>query len=100
MIDDPVPLRRSLDSLLKHFGVPNIDVASSLRDRWPQIVGPGLAEATRPIELIDGVLVVGCDDPAWASQIGWMERQIGDRLVEHFPDVELRRITTRCRPAP
>ena len=56
---------------------------------------PGLGRGTRPIELIEGVLVVGCDDPAWASQIGWMENQIKDRFAEVFPGVKLSRIAAR-----
>lgn len=91
----PTPIRRSLESLLRHLGGPTVSVASQLGARWPDIVGPGLAATTRPIELVDRVLVIGCDDAAWASQIGWMEHQITRRLVATFPDIELDRIATR-----
>ncbi|MDH3680157.1 MAG: DUF721 domain-containing protein [Acidimicrobiia bacterium] len=93
--DDPQPLRHGLELFLKHLGAPPVDVLSDLADRWEEIVGPALATATRPVELIDGVLVVGCDDPAWAAQIGWMEAQITQRFGEVFPDVVVSRVTAR-----
>lgn len=93
--NEPAPLRRGLELFLKHLGAPPVDVLSELANQWEEIVGPALIGATRPIELIDGVLVVGCDDPAWASQIGWMEAQIKDRFREVFPDIALTRVSAR-----
>lgn len=72
-----------------------MNVVAELTDRWPEIVGPALAGPTHPIELLDGVLTVRCDDPAWASQIGWMEGQIKQRFEAVFPGVTLEKVTTR-----
>ena len=94
-VDEPRPLRQGLELYLKHLGAPPVDVLTELANRWGELVGPALVEATRPIELIEGVLVVGCEDPAWASQIGWMENQIKDRFAEVFPGVKLSRIAAR-----
>jgi predicted nucleic acid-binding Zn ribbon protein len=93
--DDPVPLREGLEAFFRHLGAPPIDQFRSLGDSWPQVVGPALSSSTRPVELRDGVLVVVCDDPAWASQILWMERQIKDHYRELLPDVVIDRIRVR-----
>lgn len=93
--DEPRPLRYGLELFLKHLGAPPVDVLSELAERWGDIVGPALVGATRPLELLDGVLVVGCDDPAWASQIGWMEAQIIARFGEVFPEITVTRVTAR-----
>ena len=92
---DPVPLRQGLERFFKHLGAPPLDVISELANRWPEIVGPALAGPTRPLELIDGVLAVSCDDPAWASQIGWMEAQIMERFKVVFPNVTIARVVAR-----
>lgn len=94
--DEPAPVREGLELFFKHLGAPPVDVVSTLGDRWVEVVGPAMVDRTRPLEMIDGVLVIGCDDPAWASQIGWMEQQIKDRFANVFPTIELRRVTTRA----
>lgn len=92
---EPRPLRQGLELFLKHLGSPPVDVVAELSRRWEEIVGPGLIATTKPIEVIDGVLVIGCTDAAWASQIGWMESQIKDRFALVFPEVHLDRVTAR-----
>lgn len=94
-MSDPQHVRRGLELFLKHLGAPPVNVVTELAGRWVDVVGPVLAEATRPVELVDGALVVACDDSAWAAQVRWMEHQIIDRLVSLFPDVALSRVTTR-----
>ncbi|MEM8923738.1 MAG: DUF721 domain-containing protein, partial [Actinomycetota bacterium] len=96
--DDPPALREGLERFLRHLGAPPADVLGQLSSRWPEIVGPALAGPTRPVELLDGVLVVMCDDPAWASQISWMDGQIRRRFGQLFEGVEVERVTTRVRP--
>ena len=93
--EEPSPLRSGLERFLRHLGAPPTDVVSELGRRWGEIVGPALDGPTRPVELIDGVLVVACDDPAWASQITWMEGQITRRFAAIFDGVEVQRVVTR-----
>jgi predicted nucleic acid-binding Zn ribbon protein len=87
----------SLETFVRNLGAPPVSVLTQLDDRWPELVGPGLAAATRPVELIDGVLTVACDDSAWASQISWMEGQIKKRFDATFGPGLLRRVNTRVR---
>ena len=93
--DDPVPLKVGLEAFFHHLGAPPVDRFRQLGERWPEVVGPALAGPTRPAELRDGVLVVLCDDPAWASQIQWMETQIIERYRAVLPDVAIERIRIR-----
>lgn len=92
---EPSPIGETLEAYLGYLGAPPIRTLSSLESSWPEIVGPALAEPTRPIELVDGVLVIGCDDATWASQVGWMEPQIKQRFSALFNGVEIRRIKAR-----
>lgn len=93
--EEPAQLRQGLERFLRHLGAPPADVVTELGRRWGEIVGPALDGPTRPIELIDGVLVVACDDPAWASQVSWMEGQIAQRFAAIFDGAEVKRVTTR-----
>ena len=88
-------LSDSLERFVDHLGAPPISILSQLHDRWPELVGPGLAAATRPAELLNGVLTVACDDAAWASQIGWMEAQIIRRFETTFSSDTVRCVKAR-----
>ncbi|MGI9616469.1 MAG: DUF721 domain-containing protein [Acidimicrobiales bacterium] len=94
-MNEPRHLRQGLEQYLRHLGAPPVSVLTELEKRWPDCVGPALAGASRPIDFVDGTLVVSCDDAAWAAQIGWMEAQIIDRFRAMFPDATLSRVTTR-----
>ena len=92
---EPPTLGQSLDRLVRNLGAPPISVLSQLKDRWPDIVGPALSGTTRPVELVDGVMTIACDDAAWAAQVGWMEAQIMQRFEDVFGPGQLRRLAVR-----
>ncbi|MEM7338124.1 MAG: DUF721 domain-containing protein [Actinomycetota bacterium] len=92
---EPTPVRIGLERYLRHLGAPPPDVIQELSGRWADFVGPGLATRTRPRSLLDGHLVVQCEDGAWASQLGWMEAQIIERITQQLPTAGVVRITTR-----
>lgn len=83
---------------MRNLGSPPISVLSQMHDRWPDLVGPALCLSTRPVELVDGVLVVACDDSTGASQIGWMENQIKARFGEVFSPDLVQRVKVRVDP--
>lgn len=91
----PVPLRESLERLFHNLGAPPVSVVTRLQERWPDLVGPTLADHTRPVELVDGVLTVACTDGAWAAQLQWMEAQITARFDEVFGPGRLERVVVR-----
>ena len=93
--DEPVPLRHSIEQVFEFLGAPPIEVVASLRGRWEEIVGPGLAEATEPVAVVEGVLTVRCDDGAWASQLTWMEAQIKARYEQVFPGRTLTKVVVQ-----
>lgn len=74
------PLRRSLEQLMAGLGAPEIDATSTIIDRWPEIVGPELAKGVMAVAIRGEELTVRVDDPAWASQIAWLEAQLLDRI--------------------
>lgn len=95
--DDPVPVRAGLERFFRFLGAPPVDVVTRLEASWADLVGPVLAEASSPLELRDGVLLIGCDDAAWVAQVSWMEPQIKDHFSRAFPNLELRRVVARTR---
>ena len=76
----PVPLRRTLERLLAGLGAADIDSTTLIVERWPEVVGEDLAAHVRAVAVRGTELVVGVDDPAWASQVAWLEARLLERL--------------------
>lgn len=95
---DPVRLDQSLGRLVRTLGWADRAEAVGVLARWDDIVGPDIAARARPVSLDGGVLTIAVDDPTWASQLGWMERQLLDQL-EAGGAGRLERLVIRVRHA-
>jgi predicted nucleic acid-binding Zn ribbon protein len=91
---DPVPISRSLDSVMKSLrGTDRIQIGG-LFGRWDDAVGPTVAAHVRPVRLDEGVLVVEVDEPAWATQVKFLGATIIRRL-EEVAQVRVERLEVR-----
>lgn len=96
MSRDPVPLSDSLTDVVRSLrgpepsatGASKPSEAGSARSlgavfgRWEEAVGEAVARHVQPVKLGGGTLVVEVDDPAWATQLRFLERALLDRLNE------------------
>ncbi len=78
----PRPVAESLDRLSRSLGGPPATVLSRLFASWPELVGDAVAAHARPRSLRHGVLVVMVDEPAWATQLRWLEARLLERVGE------------------
>jgi predicted nucleic acid-binding Zn ribbon protein len=65
---------------------------ASVVGRWPQLVGPEIADHCTPLSLRDGELVLQAESTAWATQLGYMKRQLLQRLAAAVGKDVVRRI--------
>lgn len=99
--DDPRPPRRvgaSLDSITRALGAPDAASLKTLFDRWDDLAGPELGAHTRPLSLVQSVLSVAVDDPAWAAQLSYSEGTLLRRLEEVLGTGAVTRVRVRVRP--
>ena len=95
MSKDPIHLRSVLEQLLKDFGTPEIKVVTSVVDQWQEIVGIDLAKKVSAVAVSGSVLIVQVDDPAWASQISWLEKQLLDKIESLVGEEKITSIRVR-----
>jgi predicted nucleic acid-binding Zn ribbon protein len=86
---DPLLLGEQLEKFVSDRGW-QVDVAvGSVIGRWPQIVGPDVAEHVQPVSFDDGVLTLRAASTAWATQmrlltsvlLGRLEQEVGAGTV-------------------
>lgn len=74
--DPPGRIGESLDRLVRHLGGSSATELSDLFTRWPEMVGPDLASHAEPVSLRGGTLTIAVADPAWATQLRFLEPEI------------------------
>lgn len=95
---EPVSMHASLDRIVRHLGGPSADVTTRIFGRWPELVGDAIAAQSRPVSMNGTTLVVAVSDPAWATQLRFLERDLIDRLRTELGHDALDAIEVRVRP--
>ena len=91
----PKRLGDSLEHLLGNLNAPSVDVLDVVFRAWGSIVGPDLAEHTRPSSIDGDLLNVHASDPAWATEFRWLEAEVVKRLAEATGTDRIRRVHVR-----
>jgi predicted nucleic acid-binding Zn ribbon protein len=90
MADDPVPLSQSLAGVVKSLrgseaaraGAVPAAALGGVFGRWSEAVGEAVAAHVQPVKLDGDRLVVEVDDPAWATQLKFLEATLRERLAQ------------------
>jgi predicted nucleic acid-binding Zn ribbon protein len=89
---DPTAFGPAIRELLAARGWEERAAVGGVFGRWPQIVGPELAEHTAPQTFEDGVLVVAADSTSWATQLRLLAANLVKRLNEDLGHGTVRRV--------
>lgn len=93
----PERLGTTLEHLVRHLGWgPRTATVGVIAD-WERVVGPAIAAHARAVSSDGTTLVVAVDDPAWATQLRWLEAELLQRLGDET-GVRFERMTVRVRP--
>ena len=92
----PRALNEVLGKVLRRMRVSDQSSAIGLFSGWRQIVGDTIADHVAPKRLEKRVLVVEVDDPAWATQIKFLESQLIATLRDSVGD-EVESLEIRVR---
>jgi predicted nucleic acid-binding Zn ribbon protein len=95
MSRDPIPIGDSLNSVSRSLRNDSSDAVSSSQSanqmanqmggvfgRWAEAVGDAVAAHVKPVKLDGTKLIVEVDDPAWATQLRFLETTLKQRLLE------------------
>jgi predicted nucleic acid-binding Zn ribbon protein len=95
MTREPLPIGESLNSVIRSLRNESATAGSAdqtsgqtamqmggVFGRWVEAVGDAIAAHVKPIKLDGTKLVVEVDDPAWATQLRFLEATLKQRLLE------------------
>ena len=86
-----MPIGESLNSVVRSLRNESTDSISASQmasqmggvfGRWAEAVGDAVANHVKPVKLDGTKLVVEVDDPAWATQLRFLETTLKQRLLE------------------
>jgi predicted nucleic acid-binding Zn ribbon protein len=59
---------------------------------WAEVVGPVIAQRSRPRMLKDGILFIEVENSVWMQELWFHQKQIVDRIKEEYPKVRIKGI--------
>jgi predicted nucleic acid-binding Zn ribbon protein len=86
-----------LDRVVRGLGAPGADVLDEVFGHWRDLAGP-LADHARPVVVRAETLVVAVDQPAWATEMRFRQRELLDRLDHRIGAGRVTRIEVQIRP--
>jgi hypothetical protein len=96
---DPRPIGDSLPDVTKRLGLARPNVLTAVFARWDDVVGSPLRDHVRPVGLRDGALTVEVDEPAWATQLRFLEADLLIRVNEATGAQTVTELVVRVRGA-
>ena len=94
----PRRLGASLEQLLGYIQSPSIDALSVIFGQWETVVGPDVAEHTKPAAIDGEELVVTATDPVWARELQWLETEVIARIRALTDNEQITRLRVRVQP--
>ena len=95
---EPRRVGDSLDRLSRSLSGVGAQPLVSVFTEWPKVVGDTLAAHCRPLALDGTRLVIAVDEPAWATQIRYLETELLGRLAEVVDGPPVASIEVRVSP--
>jgi hypothetical protein len=96
---DPRPISDSLPDVTKRLGLARPSVLTAVFARWDDVVGSPLRDHVRPVGLRDGALSVEVDEPAWATQLRFLEADLLSRINDATGAETVTSLVVRVRGA-
>jgi predicted nucleic acid-binding Zn ribbon protein len=76
----PRPLSDGLDAVVRSLQGVDAPTLRGVFDGWADAVGPVIAAHVNPLKLDGAVLLVEVDEPAWATQMRFLDHDVRERL--------------------
>jgi predicted nucleic acid-binding Zn ribbon protein len=89
---DPQPFGALVSRVSRDRGWSSRLTDATVLGRWPQLVGPDIADHCTPVSLRDGELVLQAESTAWATQLRQLQRQLVRRLADAVGNDVVKRI--------
>jgi predicted nucleic acid-binding Zn ribbon protein len=97
---EPKRVGEGLDRLARSLSGVGAQPLATVFTEWQAVVGDTLAAHCRPLALDGTRLVIGVDEPAWATQVRFLETELLARLAEVVTTAQVRSIEVRVIPSP
>lgn len=97
---DPQPVGAVLARLIKARGWQRPAAEATVFGAWERVVGPDIAQHSRPVKLEDGELTVEAESTAWATQLRLLAGSLLQRIAAEVGHNVVRRLHIHGPAAP
>ena len=79
-----------LPRVLELLGLDSRFEEVKLMRGWAEVVGPVIAQKSRPRMLKDGILFIEVENSVWMQELWFHQKQIIERIKKEYPKVEVK----------
>jgi predicted nucleic acid-binding Zn ribbon protein len=97
---DPQEVSTAIARLVAERGWSETVAVGGVLGRWEAVVGQDVAAHCRPLNFADGVLTVGADSSAWATQVRLLAPTLLRKLADEVGEGTVERMVVKGPSAP
>ena len=87
-----VSLKNIISRLVKKLDTPTTHWFDELNEKWPELVGPAIADHAKPGRYNKGELVLFVENSVWLSEITYSKDLILQKLQKTFGRAKIKKI--------
>lgn len=95
---EPRHISEVMAEFLARSGLGRPQAARELEAVWREVVGPMLAECSRPVRIYRRKLEIVVAHSAAVQELNFQKREILQRLAQHWPEKPVRDLKFRVGP--
>lgn len=93
-------ITESLGAVSRRLGMTPAEQVVQIFGRWEELVGPAVAAHSKPLSITDGRLLVGVDDPAWATTLKMFASKLLENVNSANPARPVKEVAVVVRRSP
>lgn len=98
MSDREHQIGESLERVVRSLTGTAASGVTGVFERWESIVGERVAAHARPLGLDDGRLIIGVDEPGWATELRYLEADLVRNATAVLGPGVVRSVDVRVAP--
>ena len=87
-----IKLSNAINGLFKNLKTNPMFLVGSLENKWEEIIGKHISQATTPIKIERGNLYLKCKNPTWKNELQYQKKELIKQINQHMKTNKIKNI--------
>ena len=85
-------LSKSISTLIQKKNMGSMILLGNIQNKWGEIVGPGIKEATAVVKIENKTVYIKCKNPTWKNELFYQKNEILKAIQKQTPKETIQNI--------